>query len=306
MTEVTPGGAPPLDPQVPGGVLTRRATVTPFQVHLDVFDGPFDLLLGLISKHKLDITEIALATVTDEFIAHIKAAQAADTDWDLSQASEFLLVAATLLDLKAARLLPSVGPEDEEDLALIEARDLLFARLLQYRAYKQIASAFDHQMHTAGRMTARSAGLEPAFAQLLPELVLTITPEQLAMIAARALAPKEPEHVGVSHLHAPVVSVREQAAIVVDRLRTSGPTSFRSLVADADSTLVIVARFLALLELFKEQVLAFDQEEALGELSVRWTGDDVTAIDVGEEFDEGDEPSTPSTPTPSTSGGSDE
>ena len=257
---------------VPGGVLTRRAAVTPFQVHLDVFEGPFDLLLGLISKHKLDITEIALAKVTDEFIAHIRTAQAGPTEWDLSQASEFLLVAATLLDLKAARLLPTHGPEDEEDLALIEARDLLFARLLQYRAYKTLAATFAERMATSGRLTPRQAGLEPRFAALLPELVMGITPEQLAMIAARAMIPKPVPTVGLEHLHAAVVSVREQAGLVVARLRESGSASFRVLVADADSTLVIVARFLALLELFKDSSIAFEQPEPLGELIVRWVG----------------------------------
>ena len=257
---------------VPGGVLTRRAAVTPFQVHLDVFEGPFDLLLGLISKHKLDITEIALAKVTDEFIAHIRTAQAGPTEWDHSQASEFLLVAATLLDLKAARLLPTHGPEDEEDLALIEARDLLFARLLQYRAYKDLAATFAERMATSGRLTPRQAGLEPRFAALLPELVMGITPEQLAMIAARAMIPKPVPTVGLEHLHAAVVSVREQAGLVVARLRESGSASFRVLVADADSTLVIVARFLALLELFKDSSIAFEQPEPLGELIVRWVG----------------------------------
>jgi len=257
---------------VPGGVLTRRAAVTPFQVHLDVFEGPFDLLLGLISKHKLDITEIALAKVTDEFIAHIRAAQAGPDEWDLSQASEFLLVAATLLDLKAARLLPTHGPEDEEDLALIEARDLLFARLLQYRAFKDLAATFADRMATSGRLTPRQAGLEPRFAALLPELVMGITPEQLAMIAARAMVPKPVPTVGLEHLHAPVVSVREQAALLVARLRDSGSASFRALVADADSTVVIVARFLALLELFKDRSISFEQPEPLGELIVRWVG----------------------------------
>jgi len=173
----------------PGGVL-HRADAQPFEVHLDVFQGPFELLLGLISKHKLDITEIALATVTDEFMAHIRAHQASGTEWDLSQASEFLLVAATLLDIKSARLLPQLGLEDEEDLALIEARDLLFARLLQYRAFKQVAGSFAEKMAAAARMTARQAGLEPQFAVLLPELVMSITAEQLAMVAARALTPK--------------------------------------------------------------------------------------------------------------------
>ncbi len=271
----------------PGGVL-RRAGSRPFEVHLDVFQGPFELLLGLISKHKLDITEIALAQVTDEFMAHIRAHQASDTEWDLSQASEFLLVAATLLDIKSARLLPQLGPEDEEDLALIEARDLLFARLLQYRAFKEVAAAFAERMATAGRMTARQAGLEPQFAALLPELIMGITPEQLAMIAAHAMTPKVVPTIGLEHLHAPTVSVREQAGLIVARLRQLRTCSFRSLVADADSTLVIVARFLALLELFRESAIAFDQAEALGALTVRWTGQDDGEIGVSDEFDEND------------------
>ncbi|GAB3049905.1 hypothetical protein GCM10027053_05990 [Intrasporangium mesophilum] len=272
----------------PGGVITRRAAA-PFEVHLDVFSGPFELLLGLISKHKLDITEVALARVTDEFIAHIKAAQAAQSEWDLGQASEFLLIAATLLDLKASRLLPQSGPQDDEDLALIEARDLLFARLLQYRAYKEVAAIFRERMATAGRITPRLAGLDPEFTSLLPELVIAVTPEQFAKIAARAMTPKAPPTVGLDHLHAPQVSVREQAAIIVNRLRARGQVSFRSLVADADTTLVIVARFLALLELFKESAIAFEQAEALGELDIRWTGTDEGDVSIEDEFDEFDE-----------------
>ena len=276
----------------PGGVL-RRAGSQSFEVHLDVFQGPFELLLGLISKHKLDITEIALAKVTFEFMAHIRAHQASHTEWDLSQASEFLLVAATLLDLKSSRLLPLLGPQDDDDLALIEARDLLFARLLQYRAFKQVAGAFAEQMATAGRMTARQAGLDPHFAALLPELVMGITPEQLAMIAARAMTPRVVPTVGLEHLHAPAVSVREQASLMVKRLRALRSCSFRSLVADADSTLVIVARFLALLELFHESVVTFDQAEALGELTVRWTGQEDGEVGVSAEFDESDEADRP-------------
>jgi segregation and condensation protein A len=268
-------------------VLTRRGP-TPFEVHLDVFQGPFELLLGLIAKHKLDVTEIALAKITDEFVAHIRAAQAADHDWDLSQASEFLLIAATLLDLKAARLLPN-RREDEEDLELIDARDLLFARLLQYRAFKDVAAAFSTRMATVGRIFPRDVALEEQFTALLPELVMNITPEQLAMIAARAMIPKPPPTVGLSHLHAPQVSVREQAAIMVDRMRSWGTASFRDLVADADTTLVIVARFLALLELFRESVLALDQQDPLGELTVRWTGASTGEVEVSDEFDEGDD-----------------
>jgi segregation and condensation protein A len=275
------------DPDVstPGGVL-RKAAGQPFEVHLDVFQGPFELLLGLISKHKLDITEIALAEVTFEFMAHIRAHQASDTEWDLSQASEFLLVAATLLDIKSAHLLPQLDPQDEEDLALIEARDLLFARLLQYRAFKEIAAAFRERIATSGRMTARQAGLDPHFAALLPELIISITPEQLAMIAGRALTPRVAPIVDLEHLHAPAVNVREQAALMVARLRQSRICSFQSLIADADGTLVIVARFLALLELFHESVIDFDQPEALAELSVRWIGQDDGEIGVSDEFDE--------------------
>ena len=284
----TGGGEPPVPDHdvTPGGVLTRRAAATAFEVSLDNFSGPFDLLLGLISKHKLDITEISLARVTDDFIAHIKAEQAKPGGWDLSQASEFLLVAATLLDLKAARLLPQAGPEDEEDLALIEARDILFARLLQYRAFKDIAHTFGERMMTAGRRHPRTASLEPHLAALLPELVITITPEQLAMVAARALTPKPVPTVGLGHLHAPQVSVREQAGVIGERLRRERVASFRALVADADSTIVVVARFLALLELFREKAISFEQAEALAELTVRWTGPEEGDIDVTDEFDE--------------------
>ena len=277
------------DEQVPGGVITRRAAAQAFTVHLDNFEGPFDLLLGLISKHQLDITEISLAKVTDEFMAHLRTLQDSDTELDLGQTSEFLLVAATLLDLKAARLLPITRDDDEEDLALIEARDLLFARLLQYRAFKEVASRFAEELHRSSRMTARQAGLEPHLASLLPELVITVTPEQLAMIAARALTPKEEPTVGLTHLHAPTVSVVEQAGIIADRLRGERVASFRSLVRDADSTLVVVARFLALLELFREKAVAFEQAEALGELTVRWVGEQDTEVTVSDEFDAEDE-----------------
>ena len=273
------------DVEVPGGVLTSRQTGVAFEVHLDVFEGPFDLLLGLISKHKLDITEVALASVTDEFIAWRKAYREVNgEDWDLAKASEFLVVAATLLDLKAARLLPSADGPDEEDLALIEARDLLFARLLQYRAFKGIAAVFEARMADRSRRHPRQVGLEPHLAQLLPELVFGITPEQLAALAGKAMTPRPDTGIGLEHLHAPVVSVREQAAIVVERLRHSGTVSFRSLVADAEIA-VVVARFLALLELYREGAVAFEQAAALSELSIRWMGEDDREFGMTDEFD---------------------
>ncbi len=261
-----------------------------FEVHLDNFSGPFDLLLGLIAKHKLDITEVALARVTDEFIAHIRAKE---REWDLGQASEFLVVAATLLDLKAARLLPSAEVEDAEDLELLEARDLLFARLLQYRAYKRVASDLAERFATEGRRYPRVVELEPHLAALLPELVWQIGPDQLAALAARATQPKPaPPGVDISHLHAPPVSVREQAAVLVDRLRHGGATSFRSLTADAGSTIVVVARFLALLELFREGAVGFDQVTPLGELTVRWTGSAEGEVEVSDDFDQLDTTAT--------------
>ena len=256
-----------------------------FHVHLAVYEGPFDLLLGLIAKHKLDVTEVALSQVTDEFLAHIRAL---GDSLDLEQTSHFLVVAATLLDLKAARLLPAGDVEDDEDLALLEARDLLFARLLQYRAYKEAAAELARRMAEAGRRHARLVGLEPQLADLLPEVLLGVGPERLAVIAARALAPRPVPTISVEHVHAPRVSVRDQAALLVDRLRRMRTATFRGLVADAEDTVTVVARFLALLELFREAAVAFDQVSPLGELTVRWTGAEEGELDVHDEFD--DEP----------------
>nr|WP_269327835.1 segregation/condensation protein A [Kineosporia mesophila] len=261
----------------PGGVLPGRSAG--FSVHLDNFDGPFDLLLGLISKHKLDVTEIAIAQVTDDFLVYVKALGA---NWDLGEVSEFLLVAATLLDLKAARLLPAAEVEDDDDLALLEARDLLFARLLQYRAFKDVASTLAAHISAETRRAPRDVPIEDHIKKILPELVLGLTPLQFAEIAAKALTPKEPPKVTLDHLHNPAVSVREQAALIVDRLRRVQTASFRSLVSDADGKLVVIARFLALLELFREAAVAFDQVSPLGELTVRWTGAELTQIEVDE------------------------
>jgi len=256
---------------------------TAFAVHLANFEGPFDLLLSLISKHKLDVTEVALSQVTDEFIAHIKAAGEV---WDLEQTTSFLLVASTLLDLKAARLLPQGDVEDEEDLALLEARDLLFARLMQYRAFKVVAGILDQQMVGEGRRHPRSVGLEERFATLLPDVLIGLGLEEFASLAAKALEPKAaPEEVGLAHIHAPTVSVREQASVVVGRLRGSGTLTFRALASDAPDTMTRVARFLALLELFREGVVAFEQMTPLGELSVRWTGNEDTEVEIDDEFD---------------------
>jgi segregation and condensation protein A len=266
------GAEPTGRPEVPGE----------FLLQLDNFEGPFDLLLSLISKHKLDITEVSLSKVTDEFIAHIKAL---GDEWDLEQTSSFLVVAATLLDLKAARLLPQAEVEDEEDMALLEARDLLFARLMQYRAFKEVAAVFEDRLAHEARRFPRAVGLEERYASLLPEVLIGLGLEEFAALAAGALEPKPVPEVSFAHLHAPTVSVREQAALVTDRLRRQGTMTFRSLCGDAADTLTKVARFLSLLELFREGAVAFDQVTPLGELTVRWTGSEDGEIEIEDEFD---------------------
>jgi len=242
-----------------------------FEVHLDVFEGPFDLLLALISKHKLDITQLALSDVTDEFIGYIRAR--AD-GWDLDQASYFLVVAATLLDLKAARLLPAGEVDDEEDLALLEARDLLFARLLQYRAYKEVAAVLAGRMAAAGRRVPRRVPMEPRFADLLPEVLLGLGPAEFAALAARTLAPRRAPVVSTAHLHMPITSVREQVGLLSGRLARQRRATFRQLAADCAGTYEIVARFLAVLELYRGGRVWLDQVAPLGDLYVSWAADD--------------------------------
>jgi segregation and condensation protein A len=256
-----------------------------FSVHLDNFDGPFDLLLQLISRHKMDVTEVALSAVTDEFIAFIHALENSGEGWELDQATEFLVVAATLLDLKAARLLPSGDVEDEEDLALLEARDLLFARLLQYRAFKQIAATFSERIQIAEKSFPRVVALDPALSALLPEVLIGVGAARFAAIAERVLTPKTTPVVALEHLHSAMVSVTEESKRVVQALRAGKSMSFRSLISDADNTLVVVARFLALLDLYRQGVLRFEQVIALGELQISWTGSLEGEVEVSGEFD---------------------
>ena len=256
-----------------------------FSVHLSNFEGPFDLLLQLISRHKMDVTEVALGVVTDDFIAYIRALEGSEDGWDLEKTTEFLVVAATLLDLKAARLLPSGEIEDEGDLALLEARDLLFARLLQYRAFKSIAMIFSERLAREERSFARVVALEAHFASLLPEVLIGVGAERFAAIAQRVLSPKITPTVGIAHIHSPLVSVAEEAITIVNELRRTGKSTFRHLISDASSVLVVVARFLALLELYREGVVRFEQVIALGELAITWTGSAEGEIEVSDEFD---------------------
>jgi len=260
--------------------------ISGFSVRLENFDGPFDLLLQLISRHKMDITEVAIATVTDEFIAHIKALESTEAGWKLDHATEFLVVAATLLDLKAARLLPSGEVDDEADLALLEARDLLFARLLQYRAFKEIATILERRIELQERTFPRSVALDSAFATLLPEVLIGVSPERFAAIANRVLTPKTLPTLSTAHLHLPMVSVAAEASHLVGLLRRQKSATFRSLISDAPNTLVVVARFLALLELYREAQIRFEQVIALGELQITWTGSEAGEVNVSDEFDQ--------------------
>jgi segregation and condensation protein A len=267
---------------LPDAAVPETGSSAKFKVRLANFEGPFDLLLQLISQHQMDVTEVALHTVTDDFIAYTRALGA---DWSLDETTEFLVIAATLLDLKAARLLPAAEVEDEDDLALLEARDLLFARVMQYRAYKQVAALFGELEAGALRRYPRSVAMEERYLGLLPEVMLGVDPEKFARIAASVFQPKPPPTVSLAHLHAGKVSVREHAAVLRLRLSAAGRATFSELVEDCEHTLEIVARFLALLELYRESSVQFEQAEALTELHVRWTGGSVEEASVAAEED---------------------
>lgn len=256
-----------------------------FRVAVGEFEGPFDLLLTLISKHELDITEISLSLVTDEFIKYLRTL---DLDHELDQATEFLVVAATLLDLKVAGLLPQGEVVDAEDAALFEARDLLFARLLQYRAFKDVSEWFAEHLEAESTRHARVVRLEDRFRKQVPDLIWTTSVDDFAALAMLAMAPREIPVVGLDHLHAPLVSIREQAAQVVTKLRAGKPVTFRELVADAGAAGVIVARFLAVLELYRHAAIAFEQDEPLGDLTITWTAtnwSDDNLANLGADYD---------------------
>jgi segregation and condensation protein A len=256
-----------------------------FSVHLENFDGPFDLLLQLISRHKLDVTEVALSIVTDEFIGYIRALEQSGEGWQLDKATEFLVIAATLLDLKAAKLLPQGEVEDEADLALLEARDLLFARLLQYRAFKEIAATFAERIALSDKSFPRTTALDPYFATLLPEVLIGVGPERFAVIADRLLIPRTPPIVSVDHIHRPIINVAEQTKFVAAALRSAKSLSFRALIHDVDESMMVVARFLSLLDLYRSGLLRFDQLEAFTDLQISWIGPVDGEVTISEEFD---------------------
>lgn len=261
--------------------IKEQDSVDKFNVKLSQFEGPFDLLLTLIAKHELEVTALALHIVTDDFLQYIKNQ---GSEWDLNETTEFLVIAATLLDLKTARLLPSGEVEDEEDIARLEARDLLFARLMQYKAFKDVSYWLNVQLSVEAKRYPRSVSLEPQFANLLPEVLLGLGPNELARLAARAMEVKTIPTISLSHLHASTVSVREQAGIIVERLRRVGASTFRSLITGVEIP-VVIARFLAILELFRESQITLEQESPLADLFIRWVGAEQGEIAVTDEFD---------------------
>ncbi|TFD47192.1 segregation/condensation protein A [Cryobacterium sp. Sr8] len=261
------------------------AAAPAFSVALGNFEGPFDLLLSLIGKHELDITDISLSRVTDEFISYLRGLDATE---ELDQATEFLVVAATLLDLKVAGLLPQGELVDAEDVALLEARDLLFARLLQYRAFKTASAWFQGRIDVESSRHVRSVRLEEKYRKQTPELVWTLSAADFGALAALALTPRELPTVGLDHLHAPLVSIREQAAYVVAILRAGETVSFRQLIVGAGQKGVVIARFLAVLELYRRGAISFDQLEPLGELNLRWSAEswsEETLANLGADYD---------------------
>jgi segregation and condensation protein A len=268
---------------VNSGATCEASTQNGFQVRLTNFEGPFDLLLQLIFAHRLDVTEVALHQVTDDFIAYTRTI---GSELGLEETTAFLVVAATLLDLKAARLLPSGRVDDEEDLALLEVRDLLFARLLQYRAFKHVALMFAELEAAALRSYPRAVSLEDRYEDLLPEVMLGVDAHTFAQIAATAFTPRPVPTVGTEHLHEMYVSVPEQARRLLWFLEQRGIgqwASFTDLIADCPP-IEIVGRFLALLELYRSRAVAFDQSEPLGVLQVSWTGEQPTSEELRDQY----------------------
>ncbi|WP_311777637.1 segregation and condensation protein A [Trueperella abortisuis] len=235
-----------------------------FAVDLDVFSGPFEVLLSLISRKKLDVTEVALAEVTDEFLDFVRVHEA-----DLSQMSQFVVIAATLLDMKAARLLPHEEVE-EEDVEILSARDLLFAKLLQYKAYKDVAADLAATLAVQSLSHARDVPMEERFRALLPEVELRIGVEDLALLAARALT-RMPEEVTFDHLHDPLVPVETQVDYLRQTLVVGERVSFTELCRPAHSVTTVVSRFLAVLEMLRGGEVDVEQNGPLATLFITRT-----------------------------------
>ncbi|HEX2294602.1 MAG TPA: ScpA family protein [Actinomycetota bacterium] len=252
-----------------------------YEVKLEVFEGPIDLLLHLITRQRVDIYDVSLARITEEYLAAISDLDGAD----LETATGFLVVAATLLELKSARLLPGRGG-DEEEAHLLEERDLLLARLVECSTFREAGAWLARGLEAGSAAHGRTAGLEERFVDLAPKVVLKTTPERLAALAATALAPRPEPEVDVSHLAPIRATVRDAILEVAGLLRGRGePTGFRELCSGAPERIDVVVRFLALLELFKAGAVDLVQVDRFGDIRATWTGD-ADAEDVLAEADE--------------------
>lgn len=244
-----------------------------YQVSLSSFEGPFDLLLHLIARHRVDVHAIPIGEITDEYLAVLRVADTVD----LEVATEFLVVAATLVELKAARLLPDTDDPDLDELAL-ETRDLLYARLLEYRTFKRAAAWLDERIEAGVGSWPRLAALEERFARLRPEVTVPVDAPGLAALAARAFANAPPPEPDLSHVQPVRMTVREAAGLVLDGLRRAGGSAtFGQLTVRFRTRVEVVVVFLALLELYRADLVDLDQAERFGELEVTWLGPAVPA-----------------------------
>ncbi|MCU1489423.1 MAG: scpA [Acidimicrobiaceae bacterium] len=257
-----------------------------YEVHLEVFDGPFDLLLQLITAQQVDLYEIQLCDIVDAFLAELARLEALD----LELATEFLLIAATLIELKIRRLLPGSDDVDlDEELALFEARDYLLARLVECKTFSGAAQALALLEEASGHRVARRAGPDERFAGLQPDLLASLRPEQLRRAAFKALAGRPaPSPVSTAHVHDDEVSVASTIVGLAERLSGEGRTTFRELTASAPSTAHVVACFLALLELYKRELVELDQAATFGELGVVWRSDGQAGDLDADEYDMSD------------------
>lgn len=256
-------------------ISTEESATSGFQVNLEVYSGPFDALLGMIANNKLELTEVSLSSITEEFLTYVRGL---DFTKNMDEASAFLDIASILVEAKSVAILPGGedSQHDEQSLEALRERDLLFARLLQYRAYKQAAGDFRARIAANSGRFPHPAAMDEGIAAMLPELVWTLTPLELAQLAAQAIANAPASEVSIHQLHVPLVDLRAQSLVVRDRLiaalesKGDQSMSFSELTRDCTSRIEVVARFMAVLVFFKQGVLQYQQDGPFAELHLRW------------------------------------
>ena len=256
-------------------ISTEESATSGFRVNLEVYSGPFDALLGMIANNKLELTEVSLSSITEEFLTYVRGL---DFTKNMDEASAFLDIASILVEAKSVAILPGGedSQHDEQSLEALRERDLLFARLLQYRAYKQAAGDFRARIAANSGRFPHPAAMDEGIAAMLPELVWTLTPLELAQLAAQVIAAAPASEVSIHQLHVPLVDLRAQSLVVRDRLiaalesKGDQSISFSELTRDCTSRIEVVARFMAVLVFFKQGVLQYQQDGPFAELHLRW------------------------------------